>query len=263
MPNRIIKESLLISERVAELKDFDFRLWISLILLADDYGCGDARPAIIKGRAFPLRDRLTNKDIESSLGNLAAASCVNLYEVDGRPYYQFPNWSQHQRVRNAKRRFPQPESATCDGVDQLAAKCGELPPESNPIQSESNPKTNPESESNPESNPNLRNAWTDERPNFNTIEAYASGNLKYMSPVYMQELADFKADFTDDVIQYAIDKACENGGRSWNYAKGVLNKCLEDGCKTLGAIKARDDAHRKAKQAQAEPSKPKIKFGND
>ena len=130
MPNRIIKESICTSEKLASLSDFEFRLWISLILLADDYGCGDARPAIIKGRAFPLRDRLANKDVENSLVNLAAGGCVDLYEVDGKPYYQFPNWSQHQRVRNAKHKFP-----------QLAATRRNSPPESNPIQSESKYKS--------------------------------------------------------------------------------------------------------------------------
>ena len=249
MPNRIIKESLLISEKVAELKDFDFRLWISLILLADDYGCGDARPAIIKGRAFPLRDRLTNKDIESSLGNLAAASCVNLYEVDGRPYYQFPNWSQHQRVRNAKRRFPQPESATCDGVDQLAANCGELLPESNPIriQSESNP--NPESES----------VREDERPSFDTVEVYAANNLSRLSPGNMAEIADFKAELPEELIRHAIDEACAAGKPSFSYAKAIMMRYLETGIRTLGEAKAAETARKQAKQP-SEPTSSKIRF---
>lgn len=245
MPNRIIKESLLISERVAELKDFDFRLWISLILLADDYGCGDARPAIIKGRAFPLRDRLTNKDIESSLGNLAAVSCVNLYEVDGRPYYQFPNWGQHQRVRNAKRRFPQPESATCDEVDQLAAVCGELRPESNPIRIQSNP----ESES----------VREEERPSFDTVEVYAANNLLRLSPGNMAEIADFKAELPEELIRHAIDEACAAGKPSFNYAKAIMMRYLETGIRTLGEAKAAENSRKQAKQP-AEPVGPKVRF---
>jgi len=249
VPNRIIKESLLISEKISELKDFDFRLWISLVLLADDYGCGDARPAIIKGRAFPLRDRLTNKDIESSLGNLAAASCVNLYEVDGRPYYQFPNWSQHQRVRNAKRRFPQPESADCANVVHFAASCGELRPESNPIQSESNPNTNPNAY-----------ACEDVRPDFNTVEIYATSNLMHMSPRNMDELVDFKSDLPDELIRYAIDEACGNGSRRWNYVKAILNSYIERGFKTVGEVKAYEEARKASKQQPAAVPQPKVKF---
>ena len=85
MPNRIIKESLCASEKIASLSDFEFRLWIGLITQADDAGRGDARPAIIRGRVFPFRDRLSIKDIDVALRALAAKGCVSLYTVDGRP----------------------------------------------------------------------------------------------------------------------------------------------------------------------------------
>lgn len=101
-----------------------------------------------------------------------------------------------------------------------------------------------------------------ERPSFDTVEAYATSNLKYMSPVYMEEMTDFKAEFTDDIIRYAIDKACEHGGRSWEYARRVLARCAEEGIKTLGAIKEREDQRRKARQAKASPPQPKVKFAS-
>ena len=53
MPNRIIKESITTSEKLASLSDFEFRLWIGLITQADDAGRGDARPAIMtKSKCF-------------------------------------------------------------------------------------------------------------------------------------------------------------------------------------------------------------------
>ena len=91
MPNRIIKESIHVSEKVNRLTDFQFRLWVNLITYVDDYGRGDARPAVIKGTCFPLRERLTNKDIEAALHGLADIGCVVLYKVDGKPYLCFPN----------------------------------------------------------------------------------------------------------------------------------------------------------------------------
>ena len=84
---KIIRDSLFESEKIAGLSDFEFRVWISLLLLADDAGRGDARPAIIKGRAFPLRERVTLKEIDAAVHGLAANSCVSLYTVGGRPYY--------------------------------------------------------------------------------------------------------------------------------------------------------------------------------
>ena len=148
MPNRIIKESTFTSDRIASLTDFEFRLWIGLITQADDAGRGDARPAIIKGRVFALRDRVTVKDISSALCALAAAGCVSLYTVGGKPYYEFPSWTKHQRIRDCKSRYPGPDESDdeiaqfAQPAQQSAAICGELPQnaaliQSNPIQSES------------------------------------------------------------------------------------------------------------------------------
>lgn len=149
MPNRVIKESAFLSERISELSDFEFRLWVGLITQADDAGRGDARPAIIKGRVFALRDRTTLKDIEVALRNLAAVGCVSLYTVGGKPYFQFPNWAKHQRVRDAKPKYPGIDECDFGGESpQPAANGGEelhtrarLRIQSNPIQSESNNST--------------------------------------------------------------------------------------------------------------------------
>ncbi len=140
MPNRIIKDSIQRSEKINTLTDFQFRLWVHLITYVDDYGRGDARPAIIRGTIFPLRERMTNKDIEKGLADLAGAGCVGLYKVDGKPYLYFPNWEEHQRVRTKVSKCPAPED--CDIENNSAADCGELPQIAARIQ---NP--NPESES--------------------------------------------------------------------------------------------------------------------
>ena len=139
MPNRIIKESAFTSDKIAQLSDFEFRLWVGLITQADDAGRGDARPAIIKGRVFALRERTSLKDIENALSALAAHGCVSLYTVGGKPYYEFPHWAAHQRVRNAITKYPGSDES--DNPPQLAATRRESPQsaaliQSNPIQSE-------------------------------------------------------------------------------------------------------------------------------
>lgn len=165
MPNRIIKESICTSESLAELSDFEFRLWVGLITQADDAGRGDARPAIIKGRVFPLRKRVTVKEIDNALHGLAAKGCVSLYMVGGRPYFWFPTWSDHQRIRDVKPKYPGPEdadkketsAADCGNPPQIAADCG-----LNPIQS--NPNTNP--------NPNNMRASRFTPPTLDDVQAY-------------------------------------------------------------------------------------------
>ncbi len=147
MPNRIIKESLCSSEKIASLSDFEFRLWVGLITQVDDAGRGDARPAIIKGRVFPFRERLSIKDIDAALQALAAKGCVSLYTVDGKPYFLFPGWVKHQRVRDCKPKYPEPPENI--NLPQYAASCGESPQSAALIQSESESESNPNPESNP------------------------------------------------------------------------------------------------------------------
>ena len=134
MPNRIIKESAFLSDRISRLSDFEFRLWVGLITQADDAGRGDARPAIIKGHVFALRERVTIKDIDNALHALAAAGCVFLYTVDEKPYFAFPSWTAHQRVRDVKPKYPAPECGEmtiCRSSPQIAADC-RLNPNPNP-----------------------------------------------------------------------------------------------------------------------------------
>ena len=123
MPNRIIKESIHTSESVNAMTDFQFRLWVSLITYVDDYGRGDARPAVIKGTCFPLRDRLTAKDIDAALQALAGIGCVGLYTVDGKPYLYFPTWESHQSIRNKKSKYPAP-----DDLQAIAINCKQMLP---------------------------------------------------------------------------------------------------------------------------------------
>lgn len=66
-----------------------------------------------------------------------------------------------------------------------------------------------------------------------TIEAYASGNLVYMSPTHMQELESFRADLPDDVIRHGIDEACGQGVRKWVYVRAILNAYVDNGVKTV------------------------------
>lgn len=81
----------------------------------------------------------------------------------------------------------------------------------------------------------------DERPDFNTVEAYASSNLKYMSANNMKELASFKEQLPDDLIIYAIDKAIGNGVRNYSYVRAILNSYVDSGIRTIGDAEAHEE----------------------
>ena len=216
MSNRIIKESIARSEKISELTDFQFRLWVLLVTYVDDFGRGDARPAIIKGSCFPLRERLANKDIEKGIAELADAGCVGLYKVDGKPYLYLPNWDEHQRVRNKVSKFPSPEDA--DEDTHLAASCGELPQVAARIQ-------NPESESriqNP--NPESKRAQAHEDDFEIFWKAYPRNEGKQKA-----KTAFAKVDVPLDVLLNALEEQkrsaqwCKNNGQFIPHASTWLN----------------------------------------
>lgn len=143
MPNRIIKESICTSENIEQLSSFQETVFYRLLVNCDDYGCFDARVKVVASRLFPLKV-IRPAEIIKALNKLAEAGLIILYEAKGKPYLKVVKWSDHQRVRVSKHKYPMPEEGTvCGELPQVAASCGEMRPESNPIQSESNPNPNP------------------------------------------------------------------------------------------------------------------------
>ena len=195
MPNRIIKQSAFESEKIAALTDFEFRLWVGLITQADDAGRGDARPAILKGRIFALRERVTVKDIDHALSRLAAAGCVSLYTVGGKPYYAFPNWARHQRVYNAKAKTPGPEEAENEDLRESAASCGESPRVA--AESRLNPNPNP--------NPNPKKARADALSVFAAF-AGEDHDLAVALADFAQMRKSIKKPLTDRAAELICDK---------------------------------------------------------
>lgn len=127
MPNRIIKESICVSDSIDSLTWFEEVLFYRLIVACDDYGRFDGRIPIIKGKCFPLKD-LRNGDIEKALDKLSAVGMVEKYEVQGRPYLQLIAWERHQQIRAKKSKYP--------SLDNI---CNQLISDAPVIQSNPNP----------------------------------------------------------------------------------------------------------------------------
>ncbi|MCR4622641.1 MAG: DnaD domain protein [Clostridiales bacterium] len=262
MPNRLIKESIRISEKINKLSDFHFRLWAYLITYVDDYGRGDARPAIIKGQCFPLRERVTIKDIDTGLHVLADTGCIHLYDVDGESYLCFPNWDKHQTIRNQKSRFPAPEGigkqlksieSNCKQLKSTASKCSRNP---NP-----NPNPNTESESNP--NTGGGSEYIPDRegePHPDRLIVYATDNLKCLSANNLQELDSFRGQLTDDMIIWAIDETSAKGQRNYSYLRAILNRFVDEGLRSLGEVKAYEEARRRRNGNKSVAGKAEGKF---
>lgn len=177
MPNRVIKESIKRSPQIDALTWFEEVVFYRLIVTADDYGCIDGRPVLIKNELFPTRENVTRKSVEDAITKLVAVGLLYQYEVDGKPYLAFPTWEKHQRIRNKHRKYPAPPDSI-----HLSANCCQTPASCQPES---------ESESNPNPNPNPSDSARRFTPP--TVEQVAAYVRERRSPVDPQEFVDFYA----------------------------------------------------------------------
>ena len=101
---------------------------------------------------------------------------------------------------------------------------------------------------------------TDQRPDFNTIEAYASGNLRYLSPGNMEELASFAEDFPADMLRYAVDLAVGAGKPAWNYVRGILRSWQSKGFKTIGDARNEERPAQTARSPYSAKPNPALQY---
>lgn len=137
MPNRILKESVCVSDDIDKLKWFEEVLFYRLIVNCDDFGRFYGQPAIIKSRLFPLKEDLTTKTVSGAIEKLASVGMIVLYKFEGKQYLYLPAWNCHQSVRAKCSKFPDPEKAsdnlqadesTCKQMQADASRCTHMSP---------------------------------------------------------------------------------------------------------------------------------------
>lgn len=137
MPNRVIKDTITLDRKISDLSDFQFRVWVNMIVIVDDFGRGFADPYVLKGIMFSRITAITVSMIEQAVKELAEMGLICLYKVDGETFFFFPNWDRHQRIRAKVSKYPAP---TCDNLlshdrNMLSSDSRMLP---NTIQSNTN-----------------------------------------------------------------------------------------------------------------------------
>ena len=115
----------------------------------DDYGRYDGRLKVLKADLFPLKDGVTLTQIDKALNKLSTAGMVQVYEYDQKPFLQLVTWEKHQNIRNHKSKYPQPPANidNCNQLQTIANNCNQSQTNAPVIQSESNPKSNPNTNS--------------------------------------------------------------------------------------------------------------------
>lgn len=121
MPNRLLKEGICTSETINQLNALAETFFYRLLVVSDDYGRMDARPAILKSCCFPLKDSILPSDVRTLLSMLQDSKLIELYEVDDKPLLQINKWE--QRVRS-KGKYPPPVSNPLSNDSSLRSDDG-------------------------------------------------------------------------------------------------------------------------------------------
>ena len=110
---RTIKPEILEDERSAGLSDGAWRLWVSIWLLADDYGRSRAVEEWLLAQVFWARPDHSREALASLLDEIERADLVRRYTVSGQRYLEVTGWNKHQKVDHpGKPRIPPPQEVT-------------------------------------------------------------------------------------------------------------------------------------------------------
>jgi uncharacterized phage protein (TIGR02220 family) len=111
---RTIKPEILEDANTAGLSDSAFRLFVAMIVLADDHGNVRADDRWLGGQVWWARsDCGDSPRVAEILGELADAQLIGLYECRSQHYASISGWQKHQRIDNAgKPRVPLPSDGS-------------------------------------------------------------------------------------------------------------------------------------------------------
>lgn len=107
MPNRIIREAILSSEKMAMLSWAEEVFYRRLLSIVDDHGRYEANPQLLRSKCYPLHTDATvqAKDIAAWLVACQRAGVLQSYTVGGKRYLHVVNFGQQQRTPS---KYPEP-----------------------------------------------------------------------------------------------------------------------------------------------------------
>lgn len=108
---RSIKPEILEDEKTAALSHLAWRLFVSLWLIADDFGNLRGDPVYVLGQTLWATNE-TRKTIDGALNEMAAIGLIVRYRVRGQSYCHIAGWAKHQKVTHiGKPRVPGPNES--------------------------------------------------------------------------------------------------------------------------------------------------------
>ena len=104
VPNRILREGILTSERIEALNWAEEVFYRRLMSVVDDFGRYYARPSLLRAACYPLLlTKVSDSDIEKWLSACENAALVRVYvALDTKRYLQLLDFKQQVRATVSK-----------------------------------------------------------------------------------------------------------------------------------------------------------------
>ena len=114
MPNRILREGILTSTRIAKLTWKAEVFYRRLMSVVDDHGTHFAEPSILRAHLYPLKlDEMREAAIMSCIDECVEAGLIVVYTDNERKYLQMQDFRQQCR---SKPKHPLPSDSSCYAV---------------------------------------------------------------------------------------------------------------------------------------------------
>lgn len=121
MPNRILREGIITSPRIAKLGWPEEVLYRRLMSVVDDYGRYYADAGMMRAACYPRQlGKVADSDVGKWTRNLVEAGLVRVYPAsDGESYLELLDFRQQVRAKDSK--FPDPPSTCVADAKQVPA----------------------------------------------------------------------------------------------------------------------------------------------
>jgi uncharacterized phage protein (TIGR02220 family) len=127
VPNRILREGILTSERIAKLAWPAEVFYRRLMSVVDDFGRYHAHPTLLRAACYPLQlEKVSDSDIGKWILATEEAGLVRVYPAeDGKRYLELMDFRQQMRAKASK--YPQPPPLVGQTHSTCAADEQQLP----------------------------------------------------------------------------------------------------------------------------------------
>lgn len=115
MPNRILREGILSSERINSLTPNAELFYRRLMSVVDDFGRYTANTTLLRASCYPLKlDSVKEDSISKHLAECVGARLIVLYTVADKAYLELQDFKQQVRAKESK--YPSPD-------EQMRSRC--------------------------------------------------------------------------------------------------------------------------------------------